>query len=646
MAEQAPWENSDKEVAPAAPAAPWEQPEKSTASKVWEETRRAIAKADRDYLDPMLGLPADIVGWAIGKDLPGGRKWFDSLQLGGEEVGKTPDPETGAGKFGAAALGSTGKTMLEGGILGRAVGAGGEMLGGLAKTVGAKAGAQIADPAANAAAGLGGVAGGEIGKQLSPEGLEGVGEVLGGLAGGGVSGGMTGAPRARSAVDETMEQFERLGLRPTAGTSGAGGKTTQWLEGNVLPQTIGGANKMHAVAQENLKQFTKVQQEIAAKYGAPRGKYDMGSEVQDTVLKGWEGKKQEAGQIMNSIGRAFGPDDTFYPKNLTEAVLKPFGSATSKEVQATTNAPELEEIKGILEKTQGLLSFDDMKALKTKFGDMLANTHDKSVNEAQIGQMVKALDDDIEGAVKSIGNPETVKDWHYAKATYANAMQDYRQSFKKLLGTKDLPVRAERVYELMVGQAGTKSPADMQSFETVWRALGKEKQGELAGTILSHMGNTDPEKLGSVEGFSLPKFLTNYKNLSPEAKKMLFKSTGNTELERSFDDLISISDKMGMWDKLASSSKSGVGGVMAGQLMAPVIAAATGNYLTALKAAVLSIGGPWAAAQMLTNPKAVRALADSLHKANEGAVGTARSLMAADKVSIDPKTGQRAKVAE
>jgi hypothetical protein len=49
---------------------------------------------------------------------------------------------------------------------------------------------------------------------------------------------------------------------------------------------------------------------------------------------------------------------------------------------------------------------------------------------------------------------------------------------------------------------------------------------------------------------------------------------------------------------------------------------------------------------MLTNPKAVRALADSLHKANEGAVGTARSLMAADKVSIDPKTGERAKAAE
>lgn len=622
------------------PGTPETEREQSTLETIGSETSRALAKANRDYLNPMLGLPMDVVGWVTGKgDLPGGKKWLNQMSRS-EGV---PEPETVAGKLGAGILGQGATAVTEGAALGKVVGG----LGGWAmENMAAKGAAkQIADPLANLTAGVGAATGGEAAEELAPEGIKPYAKVAGSLVGGAAGGGL-GTARPPTKVDQTFEAFERLGLTPTAATGGVGGKTAQWLESNVLPQAIGSANRMHKVAQNNLEQFSKVQQDIAHQFGAAKPKFQAGGEIQEAVLEDWHGRQRDAGDILNAIGKAFEDNEYFVPQNILRAVEKPFAAASTKEVQQLSNAPEIQELDQLLTKTGGVLTYADMKALKTKYGAMMAPGHDKSVNEAQIGQIVKALDDDIEHAVKSLGNPDVLKDWHYAKATYQNAMDDYRESFKKLLKAGDAPIRAERVYDILVGQAGIKSPADIESFETVWRALGKEKQGNLAATVLSHMGNKDPSKLGDAEGFSIQTFLTNYKNLSPSAKKMLFKSTGNAELEKSFDDLTMAAEKMGVWDKLASSSRSGVGAIQGMQVLGPVAAAATGDWLKAIKLMALDIGGPAIAAQVLTRPAFVKKLADTLNAANDSAVGTLRALMSLEPATIDPETGQRAKAAD
>lgn len=453
------------------------------------------------------------------------------------------------------------------------------------------------------------------------------GRLAGSILGGGIGGGVTGAKTPRPDFQETFDTFERLGLKPTAATTDVGGKATKWLEANVLPQAIGSANRMQKTIEGNLTQFTKKQQEIASAFGAPKAKAEMGADLQDTVLAGWEGRKAEAGQIFNSIGQAFGPNDKFAPSKLLGVLNKPLGSASTKEVKAFTDAPELQELDQLLTQTGGKLSYSDMTALKSKFGDMLDPRYSKDINKAQIGQIVHALDEDIEGAVKSLGNKDTLRDWQYAKATYSNAMQDYQQAFKKLLGTREMPVRAERVYEILVGQAGIKSPADMESFKKVWGQLGSAKQGDLSATVLSHMGNKDPSKLGDMEGFSLPTFLTNYKNLSPDAKEMLFRQTGNAALEKSFDDLMLAAQKMGVWPALESTSKSGTFAGMASQAAAPLAYAAAGQYAASAKAAILGIGGPALAAKVLTDPKYVKRLAHAMDKVNAGLTGATKAVL-------------------
>jgi hypothetical protein len=469
--------------------------------------------------------------------------------------------------------------------------------------------------------------GGGIGAQAGEDVAGTPGRIAGGLLGGGIGGAASAARTVRPDFEETFSTFQRLGLTPTAATTDVGGKTTKFLEANVLPQAIGSANRMQKTIEGNLAQFTRKQQEIAASFGAPKPKYDTGHEAQEAILTGWEGRKEEAGRIFDAIGKAFGPNDKFVPTNLLTALHKPVGAASSKEVQAFTNAPELQEIDSLLTQTGGRLSYSDMTALKSKFGDMMDPRYAKPVNKAQIGQITKALDDDIEGAVKSLGNKDVVRDWQYAKATYANAMQDYRQAFKKLLGTKDMPVRAERVYDILVGQAGIKSPADMEAFKKVWGELGKAKQGDLAATVLSHMGNKDPEKLGDLEGFSLSTFLNNYKNLSSDAKELMFRNTGNAALEKSFDDLILVAQKMGVWPALESTSKSGTFAGMVSQVAAPIAYAAAGDYATAAQALFMGLAGPAAAAQVLTRPAFVRQLAHAMDKVHAGLTGSTKALL-------------------
>jgi hypothetical protein len=628
-----------KEWVPTGEARPLPQPSKEGG--VWEETKRAIAKADRDYIVPMIGLPADIVGWALDseKGLPGGTEWWNNLP----GIGDVPEPTTRAGKLGAEVLGQGATGLVQGGAIGKTVQAGGQALGAFGRqATGAamsKLGGQIADPAANAASALGGAAAGQGLEAIAPEGFEPLAHGVGSVLGGALAGGVTAPPRSISSVDKAFDTYQRLGLHPSAAMVGVGGRTAQLLEGNVLPSALGSAGKMHNFASQTVDKFQSVKDNIASRFGAARTKYDMGKDARETVAQGFQARKQEGANLLDAIGQAFGPNDKFIPKNLNRALFKPAGSASTTAVQEYANDPEIAAIKAVLDKTQGSLTYQDMLAIKTKLGNMMEQSYANTVNKAQISQLVSAIDNDMKATIESIGNPDTVRDWEQGKAIYNNAMRDYEKAFKDLLGTKDMPVEPEAVYRILMGRGSTKASADIEAFETVWRQLGKAKQGELAATVLAHMGNTDPAKMGSVEGFSLNTFLTQYKNLSPQAKQMLFRSTGNAQLEQALDDLMFAADKIGGWDKVASTSRSNISGTMLGQVGAIAGIAATADWLTALKFAALDIGGPAAAAWTLTNPKGIRAIADALNKANDAAIGAARGVMAINPPKM-PAPGQ------
>ncbi len=123
---------------------------------------------------------------------------------------------------------------------------------------------------------------------------------------------------------------------------GMGGRTAQWAEGNVLPQTLGGGNILHNFATETRDKFLHVKDNIASQFGAPRTVPGIGKDIRDTVAQGFQARKKEGADILEAVSQAFGPNDVFQPRNLNSALFKPVGGATHEAVARYAEDPELE----------------------------------------------------------------------------------------------------------------------------------------------------------------------------------------------------------------------------------------------------------------------------------------------------------------
>ncbi len=534
---------------------------------------------------------------------------------------------------------------------------------------------------------------GGVGSEAAGEATEGTAwefpaRFLGGIVGGGVGG--IFAERASQHledVEKVMGAYDRLGLRPTAATAGVGGQVVKNLEGNVLPETIGGADKIYQTHTGNFESLVERQQEIAHKFGSPEvSKAKAGERLSAVVTQNWEGAKKQFGRVLNDIGNYFKPDEFFDAPNFLKAVENPVGAVKRAEpvlqptktpsfsipmmdliggsekkmiedfsrqqavdrasqvprnvaresLAAATKSrqvaheqtidPFVKEAAEMLQANNGKLPFDYMKAFATRYGNAVDRKFAANVNDAQISQLQSALRKDMELAIKT-RPPEVLQKWEQARSGYAKNMQDYRTAFKKLLGNGNVPMNGEKVYDIFTGAASTGARGDIRMFEKIWERLDKSQRGDISSFVLSRLGNIDPSKVGDLTGWSLGKFLGGYAKLSPEAKQMLFKSTGNADLERALDDLMTVAQSMTVTEKIASSSRSGRTGAYTTQLMAPIIATFTGGIVSGALMGLTTMAGPYVAAQILTNPTAVRALAKSLHQIHVATSAAAKTMV-------------------
>lgn len=590
-----------------------------------------------------------------------------------------------------------------------------------------------------ATAGTGAEGGREL---LEGSGYEGAGEFLGGIIGGGVGGafaerGAESLARTQK-IDNVIGAYERLGLHPTAGTTGVGGETMAAVEGNVLPQLVGSRDRILNVHTKNREQTMEQQQNIAQQYGAPApNKMESGKAAQQGVTTRWQGARKQAGDVLNSIGEHFEEHEEFEVPNLVAALEKPVGAPKSPleltnenpmSVSSMTASPPagqslvsrgnplteamegdlsslgsntahldlqsqaralsekwgvetpktasekaaekaqsnvvqlrdaekaragarsrllgemttdslVQQMRDLLQKSNGRLKYDEMKALITRFGNAVDRSFGKNISDAQISQMEHALREDLKDVIATRG-PELAKAWEKAGKDYREEMINYRSAFKKLIENQDVPMNGEKVYNIIVGAASTGGQTNLRLFKTVWDYLGKEQQGNLSAYILSRMGYKDGDNL---QNWSLAKFITDFGKLTPEAKELLFKSTGNMQTQKALEDLHTVMQSMSITDKVASTSRSGMSAQMLAQGTAPLILAFSGNVTAAALTAVGTIAGPWAAARFTTSPTAIKAFAQSLERLHQATAHAAKAMIPltanAMEGDVPPPTG-------
>lgn len=657
---------SDEEVMAAPPGMPDEEvmipAERSPATErpvapkhtVPEEIAHVMSTVNEKHIAAMLGLPVDLVNKGLEKiglpvsDQPlGGSK---SIKSGMRALGMSDEeakPDTTAGRIAAETLGAVATAPAGGGVLGGAMKLAaplaGPSVGAALKTAAPVMAAPIPNIAAGATGGLGGAAGEELFRDTKGKDIA---KLVGELAGGAASGFIPGvsmrsvALRPASTPDAVVAAYERLGLVPSAAERaqpGTAGRIVGWAEGNTLPQSIGGSGVMDRFQQERRQAITNLQEDIAAAYGTPKPRPEMGSELQNAVVSRWTTAKENSGKVIGEIRDKYA-EETVYPQKLIDAIVNPVGGAKTGPVREATLDPLMAEAAALIRETGGHMTMADLAALKTKYGYASEPGFHKNVNDAQVDQLHAAVKADFENSVKA-KSPEDYARLKTANGEYATAMTEFKQNFKKLLGTKDVPVSAERAFEIVTGAAGEKGRGDIKEFTTVWNALPKETQGNLTATILTRLGSVDKSVPNNPESFSLGKFVSGYRDLSQEAKDLLFKN--NPKQAQALDDLAAVSSNL--QEKIlrfASTSRSGAGAMQIAQLGGAGAMLATGN----IPGALLAIGGPWVAAHMLTNPTSVKVLTKTLQGLNDSFDSSVRAGLALNALpkmgdSLNPPAG-------
>ena len=595
--------------------------------KIEDELRRVINQIDEEGVAGGLGTPVDLANRALkALGLPASAKPFggsESIREGMQALGITRPsaaPQTIWGKAVGTIGSGAAASVLGGGAMGGAV----RQVGRAAASPALEStGKILASPAGNLAAGAGGAGGGAIARESTKgTALEEPATLAGEFVGGALTGfAPSTALRAPRSPDPIISAYERLKLAPSAAEAGIGGRTAQWLEGNILPQTIGGGGVMERFRQDRFRQLNQIQQNLANEYGNVRPRAESGKAIQEFIMDTWTQVKDKDGQLIGQLKEKYGPD-ILYSGELVNAAANPTGSGASKSVRAATLDPLVQEAQNMIRLTGGQLTFSDLAALKAKYGYAMEPGFQKNVNDAQVAQLFSAVRKDMEAHIKA-KSPDDFAQLKASNTRYAEAQTDFTRYFKKLVGTKDIPVSSERAYEIMTAAATEKARGDIAEFKHVWDALPPQERGNLSATILGRLGATDKGAPGSLETWSLGKFVSGYRELAPEAKKMLFEH--KPKVSRELDDLVTVADNIqDRVTRLASSSRSGTGAIILGQFGLGGIA---GHLLAGdiTKGLFMGVGGPYMAAQVLTNPTAVKTLAGTLRRVDAAIDASARA---------------------
>lgn len=591
---------------------------KSEDSGLLDETKRVFSSVNEDYLAPgVYGAPVDAANWLLkqvdlGSERPiGGSEWWtDQFR----DIGASQEdyrPQTKFGQYAAAGLGGAGAGMAGGAIFGGGLMGAGTALGSPATVAAGRASiTPVLDAAAGAGAGMGGQAATDIapGSQLAQV----AGQLGGAMLGGGLAA-MGGAGKG-----PVIEAFDRTGVQPTMGSTG--GKGVGYLQNNVLEQSFGGGGVVDDALKATREQMDDALRRIADQYGQPyTTAVEAGDVLKDQLAARFDMVKGAAGKVYDKIGGSFAPDETFLAKNTLDALQNPVGKVDHKALAEVLTDPKIKQLLDALQTTNGQASYATIKGLRSAVGEMLDPRQTAGVSNAQLEKLYAALSDDM-AEIVSTRSPELVRQWRTANALYKDTMDKFRQHWGAFVGTDKKFIPPENAYKLLLG-AGE---GNYERFLSVWKGLKPGQRGNYAATILMNMGKktADPD-----EAFSVARFLTNYGKLSEQAKGLLFRGTNNGPQMQALDDLLRVVKSFSSTvENTLPRGKSFPGSQFAqgAGLLQGFDMLVAGQPVAGLSAILGATAGPYAAAKLMTNPTATRALARGLAAIKAGSVPAAK----------------------
>jgi hypothetical protein len=250
------------------------------------------------------------------------------------------------------------------------------------------------------------------------------------------------------------------------------------------------------------------------------------------------------------------------------------------------------------------LPYEAVKKLRTLVGDEISNHSLVSdVPKSKWKALYASLSQDMDAAARATGNPAAARAMQRANQ-FSRGGYDRIGGILDKVSKQDIP---EKIFESSVNPADMKAGAS--KIGAIMKSLNPAERDVVKSAFIRRMG-VARAGVQNAEGdvFSPQTFLTNWANMSPQAKDVMFASADG-ELRRGLNAVAKTAERIKEGAQVfANPSGSGPAIAATGLISGAATAAATGNFGVAT-----SMLGSAAAAnltsRLMTNPKFVNWLA-------------------------------------
>lgn len=212
-----------------------------------------------------------------------------------------------------------------------------------------------------------------------------------------------------------------------------------------------------------------------------------------------------------------------------------------------------------------------------------------AVEQAQLNQQAASIE-------------RSIRDFRRADQ-FTRASAQRLETLEKMYGAQSAEQLALGVFkDTMGGRKG----GNMERLQALKQSLRPDEWGDMSAGILREMGRPVGSAIGPAQeaGFSVRTFMTNWNNMSPEARQTLFRTGRNAELSSALDDFVRTVNRLSDFEALANTSRSATNGMgVAGlvSILAAVQQAFAGNLGSAAMAGTVG-GGMWGLSKFMASP--------------------------------------------
>lgn len=436
-------------------------------------------------------------------------------------------------------------------------------------------------------------------------------EVPGNVATGTVIGGGTGwgggklveklgarsAAKAARPASESAERVARAAQFDIDLPMGATSRTAAGVEKglDILP---GSAGRMQDARTALTGQVENAVETVASGHGPTTSFRGLGEAAQ-RGSNSWISKFEDvSSKAYDAIPISDKAASTLGETRTALSELTTIFESNPKMAEAFTNM-RLNRYMEALDPANGGLSWKDLKAFRSRIGEEIGDQRfSESPTKTELRRLYGALSEDMRSTAMAQG-PQALRKFERANDLYRAGQQRIEGALTKILGddaAKSPETAAARIQALI--REG-KSSADLKLVHEVWKSLPAEERGEVANSLIRLAGQ--PANSAGRE-FDPSVFVRSFKDMSPEAKNLIFGPVGK-DLRTNLDEFVKVMGDLGANNALRNTSNTANAINMAG--IASVFPTALFSFPVAAGIAGQTLGA-YGTARLWTNPKFVR----------------------------------------